>query len=979
MSLFEKAYQEVCALSHRFEEHEEQHLSQRYQESEVRKDFLDRFFSALGWDVDHREQTNPREQEVKIERGEAASMRKADYAFYLKPDYQRPVFLVEAKKPSASLRNVDHYFQTARYGFNTSTSVAILTDFQEFHLIDCRRMPERIDSILSYAGIKAYSYRDYRDRDKFGEIYWLFSREAVELGKLKEYWKSLPKPRKGAKQLRFIGDALAPVDETFLATLDGYRKTLASEFRKSDKHLTPEELTEAAQKVIDRLVFIRFLEDKQIERDYILPKFRVGSAWKDFIFYSSKLDKTYNGVVFKRHFIDEPSFEPRDDAQFFDICESLNHQNSPYLLSYIPVEILGSIYERFLGKIVILRGSGVAIDDKPEVRKAGGVYYTPKYIVDYIVEKTVGSLLEGQTPEAVSKLRFADIACGSGSFLVGIFTVVEKYLEDWYNAHPIQAKQDGCREIVTREATKDQGEVSRFILSIEQKRSILKNNLYGVDIDSQAVEVAQFSLFLKLLESETIASVQNFVAAAPTGKRVSKHQLTFHHGIDRKVLPDLSKNIQCGNSLVEYDIQGLFPLGEEAERRIKPFSFKQQFKHIVDQGGFDAVVGNPPWVFGGSADVEVLLKQYFKKVFESGKSKVNLFALFFERGAKLLRNSGTISFIVPNTILRVTSYDALRKYLLSNYQFDEIVDLGPGVFQGVTMATTILRLTKRRPHEDHQVAILTGIESRVQPIRQFAFIENDSILNIHASPADEELKRKVQGKAVSLGSICRELIFGVVITKNIKDLVFDEFRKGLKPFLEGRDISRYYLPSKTRFLRYEKKMLHRARTPEVFEVPEKIVIQRITGGNRPLNAAYDDRQIYNKESINNIILNDGVGYATKYVLALINSTLLNWFYRTTFTNGSTLTVNLSKEYLSRIPIRTIDFSNRESRLSHDRIVDLVDQILESRKRLAAARSDTDREQLQRKCKYLDGEIDRLVYELYELSDDEIKSVEVGAD
>jgi adenine-specific DNA-methyltransferase len=670
-SAFDLAFEKVGALVRLFQKDEAYFLSSKYQESEARKDFIDKFWIALGWDVHHDTQTNPREQEVKIERGDSISTRKADYAFYLKPDYQRPQFLVEAKKPSVQLAQADFYFQTARYGFNTSTSVSVLTSFREFHIIDCRRKPANTEGIVSSAFLKSYDFTEYLDREKFMEIYWIFSHEAVAQGELKLYRKGLKSPKGKTKQLKLIGDTLAPVDDQFLAELDEYRKTLASAFKKSNPELSSEELTEAAQKVLDRLVFIRFLEDKTIEPDFIIDTFCVkGASWARFIKESRALDKKYNGVVFKEDFIDRPQFVQPDDAKFFNICDELSHQNSPYLFSYIPVEILGSIYERFLGKVVVAKGRGIAVEEKPEVRKAGGVYYTPKYIVDYIVENTVGKILNpeqnptvwreapasrpipnpsrsdidqdetggvtkealhdtqsgvGLAPKEVAKLRFADIACGSGSFLIAMFDRVVQHLESWYNAHPAEAKKAKCRR----------GEGDTWVLSLEQKRRILQENIFGVDIDHQAVEVAQFSLFLKLLESETIATTQ----AAQTDLSL---------GANKKILPDLSKNILCGNSLVEYDIAQLFPLTEEEEAKIKPFSFKQEFKDIMAGGGFDAIVGNPPYL-AGREWTESLWSQrpYFSVHYDCMTDQYDLYALFIQRAIELVRLEGKMCLHYP--------------------------------------------------------------------------------------------------------------------------------------------------------------------------------------------------------------------------------------------------------------------------------------------------------------------------------------------
>lgn len=178
-----------------------------------------------------------------------------------------------------------------------------------------------------------------------------------------------------------------------------------------------EALTEMIQRIIDRLVFIRFLEDKQIEPDHYVNEFvRSKNPWKDFRIACRKLDAKYNGVVFKKHFVDGDNFIQPDDNSFAQICEELAHVNSPYNFDIIPIHILGSIYEKFLEKVVIATDKRVRIEEKPEVRKAGGVYYTPQYIVTYIDDNTVGKLIEDKTPKEISKLRFDDISCGSGSF-----------------------------------------------------------------------------------------------------------------------------------------------------------------------------------------------------------------------------------------------------------------------------------------------------------------------------------------------------------------------------------------------------------------------------------------------------------------------------------------------------------------------------------------------------------------------------------
>jgi hypothetical protein len=603
MENFDSAFAIISGLVKDFKENEKRYLSPEYQEAEVRRDFIDKFFEALGWDVYHSKQKNPYEQEVKVDKGVSIgkAQKRADYAFYITPEFREPKFFTEAKKPCRNLKNADDYFQAVRYGWNANTPIAVLTDFEEFHILDCRIKPN-INTVLQNQNHKSYHYTDYADIEKFKEIYFLFSRDAVANNSLEKYSDSLPKP-KGISKDSFK-KAYRAIDDDFLEYIDEVRETLAKAFKKNDAKLSSEELTEATQRTIDRLVFIRFLEDKLIEPEYYISGFgKRGNAWKDFISTCRMLDAKYNGIVFKKHFIDEQSFQGPEQNTFKKICDEMSYQNSPYDFNAIPIHILGSIYERFLGKVVNATAQRVKVEEKPEVRKAGGVYYTPKYIVDYIVDNTVGRILRneiesspnntslsfptcpvfigsapignphdgnvetkkemdtrlkhsgmtktgktsiketensnfpvrrgnegddngtptpvilseaknpGKTPAEISKLRFADIACGSGSFLIGVFETLLKYHTEYYQSHPEQAKKDGC-------INKD----GQWILSIKQKQKILVNNIYGVDIDQQATEVTQLSLALKMLEDESTATANDM-------------QVLFHE----KILPDLQQ------------------------------------------------------------------------------------------------------------------------------------------------------------------------------------------------------------------------------------------------------------------------------------------------------------------------------------------------------------------------------------------------------------------------------------------------------
>ncbi len=268
MTAFDKAFEEVSQLVKKFTANLAHYMSPGYSEAEARQDFIDNFFKALGWDVSHKHQTNPYEQEVKIERSQKqqneSARKRADYAFFINPNYKDEVFFAEAKKPSVLIQNnPQHYFQTIKYGWNSGCPICVLTDFEEFVIVDCRQKPD-----IKYAlngKHETFRYTDYTNKEKFAEIYWLFSREAVAGNSIKKYADALPKPKGKVVQKALFKGGYQAIDDSFLEYIDGIRENIAKAFKKANPELNSEQLTEATQRTVDRLVFIRFLEDKFIE------------------------------------------------------------------------------------------------------------------------------------------------------------------------------------------------------------------------------------------------------------------------------------------------------------------------------------------------------------------------------------------------------------------------------------------------------------------------------------------------------------------------------------------------------------------------------------------------------------------------------------------------------------------------------------------------------------------------------------------
>lgn len=683
-----EAHRAVLGLLDKYDNHRQAYRSPQYSEAQARQDFIDKFLTAFGWDVGHNHQTNPFEQEVKVERNtdSGKTQRRADFAFFLGPNFRDVRFFVEAKKPSAELETQDNYFQVIRYGWNSRTPFAFLTNFEALHVLDCRYKPD-IDSALD-CSLRKFHYSELRNPEIFAEAYWLLSREALATGAFDRFAENLPGKRGKAVQRGLFKGGIQTIDEAFLEELDGYRDALARSLKAKNQRLDGQTLTEVTQRVLDRLVFLRFLEDKLIETQASVGGFGdKGTVWGDFVAASRRLDGIYNGIVFKNHpLIDGRSINV-DEKVFGEICEDLSAVNSPYNFDAIPIHILGSIYERFLGKVIVVTDKRAHVEEKLEVRKAGGVYYTPVYVVRHIVERTIGRLIEGKQPGQIDRMRFADVSCGSGSFLLGVYDYLLQYNQTWFNANRSKVRKGDCVE----------HEDGTLHLSLKRKREILVNCVYGVDIDSQAVEVAQLALYLKLLEEETTASARNY-------------QLELHETL----LPSLSKNIVCGNSLVEPDILEGKLFESEEERALSPLNLREAMRESAGiEGedkqkhfeGFDAIVGNPPW---GAVSSKVA-QEYFRRRYRNVIARMtDSYIFFIDRSIDLVKPGGYVGLIVPGTLQNQTDARPIRQRLIQ-HGLREVVNLGQGVFGNKVLNTSTIVIAGGQVEEQVTVDDLSAV------------------------------------------------------------------------------------------------------------------------------------------------------------------------------------------------------------------------------------------------------------------------------
>jgi hypothetical protein len=639
------------------------------------------------------------------------------------------------------------------------------------------------------------------------------------------------------------------------------------------------------------------------------------------------------------------------------------------------------------------------------VRKAGGVYYTPTYIVDTIVRQTVGRLVAGHAPDPagpVSRRRVLDPACGSGSFLLGAY----QFLLDWHLAGYLQDTKKWARK---RGGVLHQTATGEYRLTLAERKRILLDNLYGVDIDPQAVEVTKLSLLLKVLED--------------TPDALSGQLALF----SERVLPDLGDNIKCGNSLIGPEFYAQAPLLPDADAtRINAFDWQREFKEIMSNGGFDAVIGNPPWLMAGYYLKDSM--DYLKRSYRSTKGKFDLYYPFIELGIRLLSRKGYLGMIVPNKLFHTKAASELRRMMAETQLVSQIVDFGDHqLFAGATNYSCIVVLSPNAQKSIEYISSDVGFQN-TKSLELPASILSESIWHFedtHVRGLFEKVRIGTQplmdlterfGTGTQSGAD-RVLMFDATTAETLK--LEPEV---LRPIFRGRDVRRYALSSNPKLLMFpyrvqddefqilsEKELTRYPRAYELLKNNKKKLEDRVWFGKSGtelsgkwyglmyldsykafasphlLTPSLSDRSNFTlgngslfatgTAGVTSIILKPTTREGLLYVLGVLNSKLLS-FYATAhspvFSGGY---YKFSAPYLKQLPIRTIDFSDPVDRARHDHMVALVERMLDLHRRLAAGHNPQTRTILQRQIEATDRQIDGLVYELYGLTTQEVQIVE----
>lgn len=859
-------------------------------EETIKKQFIEPLFeNVLGWN----------RKDILME--EQIQRKRADYIF---KNGNQEVLIVEAKKTDVPLTEEEGR-QAVSYAYHRKIKFAVLTNFKHLRVYHALSNIKNIDKNLLKIN-NNYFRLEFKDfLDKF-DILWLLSKESFEK---KEINKLLSARDEKINK---------PIDEAILNDLLNIREWLSKELKSKKNYLEKETIDEIIQILVDRLIFIRSVEDRELEPMNYLRSLESDvrqqrTKLQLFPYLLEKFDEfnsKYDSKLFERGLLEKEGTFSDDVLRKVILALYFGSENNQdrYLFDQIPGDLFGSIYEQYLGTVLSGTEKRIKLEGGTGKRKKMGIYYTPSYIVDYIVKNTVGEYIKDKSIDDILKVKIIDPACGSGSFLVRAFQEVCDKIGELL-------KNNNKSEKATFKEYKNR-------LSLAQKITILLNCVYGVDLDEKAIELARLNLLLKVLDGE-------------------------NQETRKMLLPHLENNIKCGNSLIE-----------DSKISDRAFNWNAQFKDVFADGGFNVVVGNPPYGAGLSQEQ----REFFIKNYLHRDKDINTFILFFEKSESIMKKGGNLGFIVPKNIIKTDDYTNMRKFILDNFSIKSIVDSGES-FKDVTGEMVILIFSKVIDSKNSLKILKIEKNKFVEKgiLKQNEFLESDKFrFNLSTDTSNKKILEKIKSdeKLENFVKIYRGIETGK------KDNLIREKKPTIefKEILAGKDLDRYvvrniryidYVPNKINFK--DERMYNQA----------KIIIRKIADH---IHATLDKNNLYTTQGV--YILNKNGDLPLDFLLGVINSKLIHYYYELVFNMGSHLTTNVTIENVKNLPIR-LPSSNQEKK-----IISLVNQMLEFQKKYHEDKTaGNEKERLKGQIENTDYEINEEVYKLYGITEEEKKIIE----
>ncbi len=901
-------------------------------EMQTRNGYILPLFKALGWNINNINEVNPEE---KVSRG------WVDFSFRIG---NVPRFFLETKRVDEDLNNPAFVKQAIDYAWTKSVTWALLSDFEGLRVFNAEwKESDPFRAQFFELGLDEYTKND--------RLWWLSKQETI------------------AKRLDVEAEKFGrkikrqPVSQSLFNDLKKWRAELYEQLHGYNRMYSHAQIDEAVLRILNRMIFIRTAEDRQVEPQRLLPLLRELADQKKRDLLSKRLielfremDSVYNSELFAPHFSEELecTFPPLEA-----LITGLNEKNYVrYNFNALEADVLGTVYEQYLGSIVTensddLQASFFAaahVEEKKTKRKSQGIYYTPAFVTKYIVGETVGKYLTENGYNPSKPPHVLDMACGSGSFLIEAFDVIDDYV----------AKQRG-------QAQKGEVDLNDRLRQLE----VLKNCIYGVDKDKQAVEVARLNLLLRGLHSQ-------------------------------EKLPML-ENIVYGNSLISGSSEELQNFFGENWKSKEALNWEDKFSHVMQNGGFDIIIGNPPYIRANNMNKDDRRFWQTSGQFNTLTGKYDIYILFLEKALQLLKTGGRLGFIIPYPFLSQNYAEIARRMILKNCYIESIYDLSEyKVFKEAAVATVVLILCKTSGVDKEN--IIQVIKPNPEPssllewgIKQSVFDSSpQNMFRLTASIAASSISDKMKITAKPLSDFAYVGI-GIDVhdskTGADKSERINKKAKGnnFKPYVEGKEIGRYIPAIWSRYLEYIPEKMHRPKYPEMFET-EKILVQVVVG-REGIIASLDRENLYAEQSLSviipkyilaptkkkdteatdeQIILSKQHGLS--YILGILCSKLINWYFNIWLSDE----LHVVPENLRQLPIHFIDFSIPAEKFAYDEFVLLVEKMMALQKERQAVRPEDDYDHarnLDREIAIVDSEIDKRVYALYGLSEEEKKIVE----
>lgn len=985
-------------LIDKYDLHKDQYLDAKYNETEVRVDFVNPFFELLGWDVNNnrglpshlREVTH--EADVLVDEDGKEKNKKPDYLFKIGTEVQ---YFLETKKPSVDItRDSNPAFQLRRYGWNGNLKISVLTNFNDLYIYDCTVRPIETDSVMT-ALIAHYNYSEYVD--KFDDIKSLLSKESVISGEFDQKFDHLSQPLKRE-----------PFNSFFLKQIRQWRSMIAESIVRNNEIDDNQTLNLAVQRILDRILFLRFCEDRNFEEYETLKQATTYDKLKTLFL---EADHKYDSGLFR--ILEEDNYKVSDEVLHHIFCD-LYYPNSSYAFSVVDPYIIGQIYELYLGEEIVVNDDRTTrIEKKPEVVDSQGAVNTPKNITDIIIKETLGPLLNKLTANDIYEFKVADICCGAGNFLLSAFEFMSNVLVEKLEL------EDKDTAISTGKLVAEKTpEIYR--LSYGQKRKLLKASIYGVDIDPMAVEVTKFSLLIKLLEDTDINELK-----------------AFEKNSHETILPDLTNNIKCGNSLVDSSYGKYNPevfSDVNTLLKIRMFDWEREFPAIT----FNAIVGNPPYIriqnmVRYSKEEYDFYKSSFSDLHTAKKYSVDKYQLFVERAIKLVGNNGSVGYIIPHKFMNTRTGETLRTILAKNHYVSKIIYFGENqAFRGKSTYTCILILNKseNEKFEFDKVDNLLKYYSQNESLKQEYSARNISSAAWNIRGSANSYTISDNKKYIELSKIA-DIFVGVQTSADkifiIKPTSVDDNYVGFvgnngKPYKIERGILRPSLYDAQLYL-YQKTDANtyiifpyvnnngRAGLIDIDTMKEKFphcyyylkdFKKELDGRNRP-NKTADNWYAYGRtQSIrrflgdehliwpvlslssnyvydNDSIVFTGGGNGPYYGLAMKKDSKYSIFYIQALLNSPALENQVknvastfrggyyshSKQYLNNLPIRVIDFDSPGDKKCYDEIVSNVHKLMILQEKIVKASNHAVMDAMQKTMQILIDEQNKKISLLYD--------------